>query len=71
MLTRVRATDGAVVALVMQRRSSAARGSIVKKFYELPKGHVEGEESLEQAAARELEEETGLSDPSRGFGTSG
>ena len=41
------------IALAQHRRSS--------KSWTLPKGHVEAGESLEQAALREIYEETGLS----------
>ena len=44
--------DGVLEALVIRRGSRWA--------YELPKGHLEGAESWQQAAERELREETGL-----------
>jgi 8-oxo-dGTP pyrophosphatase MutT (NUDIX family) len=47
--------EGQVLVIVPTRR--AADGSPVLG---LPKGHLDGEETLEQAAAREVREETGV-----------
>ena len=47
--------EGQVLVIVPTRR--AADGSHVLG---LPKGHLDGEETLEQAAAREVREETGV-----------
>jgi bis(5'-nucleosidyl)-tetraphosphatase len=33
-----------------------------KNYWDFPKGHIEGKESIEQTARREAEEETGLKD---------
>jgi 8-oxo-dGTP pyrophosphatase MutT (NUDIX family) len=46
-----REKDGAVELLVVKMRGD---------FYELPKGHIEPNESAQEAAAREFSEETGL-----------
>lgn len=48
--------EGKTLVIVPTRR--AADGSLVLA---LPKGHLDGEESPEQAAAREVREETGVS----------
>lgn len=47
--------EGRVLTIVPRRR--AADGSLVLA---LPKGHPDGEETAEQAAAREVREETGV-----------
>jgi len=47
--------DGVFVAAVIARRNRAGRLE-----WCLPKGHLEGEETPEQAAVREIEEETGI-----------
>lgn len=50
----VRTIDGAPAVAIIGRRRGRLRWS-------LPKGHVEAGESLEQAAVREVREETGIS----------
>ncbi|MBC7473247.1 MAG: NUDIX domain-containing protein [Candidatus Sericytochromatia bacterium] len=49
---------------VLMRKSKGIREALVIKVryygYELPKGHLEGDENFEQAAGRELCEETTL-----------
>ncbi len=47
--------DGAALIAVIARRNRAGRIE-----WCLPKGHQEGTETLEQTAAREVEEETGI-----------
>jgi 8-oxo-dGTP pyrophosphatase MutT (NUDIX family) len=51
----VRQQDGTHVAAVIARRNRAGRLE-----WCLPKGHLEGEETPEQAAVREIAEETGI-----------
>lgn len=51
----VRLDDGLHVAAVIARRNRAGRLE-----WCLPKGHLEGEETPEQAAVREIAEETGI-----------
>jgi ADP-ribose pyrophosphatase YjhB (NUDIX family) len=53
--------------LVMERRDAHASGVLIGRLdrrgrllWSLPKGHVEAGESPEQAAVREVEEETGI-----------
>jgi len=47
--------------------AGAARAALIARYgregrlrWSLPKGHVEGEETIEEAAVREVEEETGI-----------
>lgn len=51
----VRVEDGVHVAAVIARRNRAGRLE-----WCLPKGHLEGDETPEQAAVREIAEETGI-----------
>ena len=51
----VRLRDGAYYAAVIARRNRAGRLE-----WCLPKGHLEGEETPEEAAVREIAEETGI-----------
>ena len=53
--------------LVLDRRGAGARGALIgrldrrgRMLWSLPKGHVEPGESAEQAAIREVHEETGI-----------
>ncbi|MEO6713290.1 MAG: NUDIX hydrolase [Mycobacteriales bacterium] len=53
--------------LVLDQRSPEARGALIGRLdrrgrvlWSLPKGHVEAGETTEQAAAREVSEETGI-----------
>jgi 8-oxo-dGTP pyrophosphatase MutT (NUDIX family) len=48
--------DGAEVAVIVPRK----RGPAGERVLGLPKGHLEPGESVEQAASREVREETGL-----------
>jgi 8-oxo-dGTP pyrophosphatase MutT (NUDIX family) len=48
-------SDGAPKAALIARRNRAGRVE-----WCLPKGHLEGDETLEQAAVREVAEETGI-----------
>jgi ADP-ribose pyrophosphatase len=51
-------------AVVFTRESGILRYVIVRSlegFYGFPKGHIEGKETEEEAAFREIHEETGLS----------
>jgi len=64
-LRRVEETSAG--GLVLDRRSLDARGALIGRLdrrgrllWSLPKGHVEAGESVEQAAAREVAEETGI-----------
>lgn len=54
--------------LVLDHRGAGARGALIGRFdrrgrllWSLPKGHVEPGETVEQAAVREVREETGIS----------
>ncbi|MFW6078412.1 MAG: NUDIX hydrolase [Gemmatimonadota bacterium] len=60
--TRIETSAGGVV---FRRRDEAPRFLLIRDPYEnwgLPKGHVERGETPEQAALREIEEETSLAD---------
>lgn len=64
-LRRVEETSAG--GLVLDRHSPEARGALIGRLdrrgrllWSLPKGHVEVGESVEQAAAREVAEETGI-----------
>lgn len=56
-----RKANGKVLFLILKKikRGTENKGRIVE--YDLPKGHIEKGESAEQAALREIKEETGLS----------
>ena len=64
----LRVEETSAGGLVLDRRSADARGALIGRLdrrgrllWSLPKGHVEMGESAEQAAAREVSEETGIS----------
>lgn len=64
-LRRVEETSAG--GLVLDRRDGAARGALIGRrdrrgrlLWSLPKGHVERGETTEQAAVREVAEETGV-----------
>jgi ADP-ribose pyrophosphatase YjhB (NUDIX family) len=64
-LTRVDETSAG--GLVLDRRGAEARGALIARHdrrgrlvWSLPKGHVEPGETPEEAAVREVEEETGI-----------
>jgi 8-oxo-dGTP pyrophosphatase MutT (NUDIX family) len=64
-MRRVNATRAG--GLVLDRRGPSARGALIGRvdrrgrlLWSLPKGHVEEGETEEQAAAREVHEETGI-----------
>ena len=63
----LRVEETSAGGLVLDRRSADARGALIGRLdrrgrllWSLPKGHVEPGESTEQAAAREVAEETGI-----------
>lgn len=63
----LRVEETSAGGLVLDRRSPEARGALIGRLdrrgrllWSLPKGHVEPGESHEQAAAREVAEETGI-----------
>ena len=57
-----RTAGGVVVRVDGDRILVALARELEYEDYVLPKGHLEGDESLEEAARREIEEEVGVSD---------
>src|SRR5690348_8937033 len=62
MATRTATSAGAIILREMEGKLKIALAQHARatKSWVLPKGHVEADESIEQAALREIYEETGL-----------
>jgi len=64
---RRRVEEVSAGGLILDERAASANAALIARrdrrgrlLWSLPKGHVEGEETTEQTAVREVEEETGV-----------